>query len=169
MQGCDWLIWWCWRKWLRRPMLQLWCNNTLCIMDIFFQHRDLHKCMSYRYSLAQRSFFDFFLISANLVQSVLDVQVKRSAELSTDHYPVVFKLHLDRPAGSTQTCKTRISYWKKWGPWWKRIRERLCRQCAFLVLRDPGMHSGRVVATVASSATWVCRRKQIGVAKMAKK
>jgi len=27
----------------RRLLLQLCCNNTLCIMNTFFQHRDLQK------------------------------------------------------------------------------------------------------------------------------
>jgi len=68
-----------------RLLLQLCCNNALCIMNTFFQHRDVHKYTCCRYSMGQRSLIDFCIVSADLFRSVLDVRVKRSAELSTDH------------------------------------------------------------------------------------
>jgi len=37
--------------------------------------------------------------SAELFRPVLDVRIKRGAELQTDHHLVVCKLHLEKPPG----------------------------------------------------------------------
>ena len=73
-----------------RYLLQLCCDNGLRIMNTFFQHRDIHKYMWNRPSMGQKSFIDFCIVSAGLFSSVLDVRVKRGAELSTDHHLVHF-------------------------------------------------------------------------------
>jgi len=62
-----------------RLLLQLWCNNALCIMNTFFQHRDMHKYTWCRDSLGQWPLIDFCIVSADLLHSVLDVRVKRCA------------------------------------------------------------------------------------------
>jgi len=56
MEGCNWPAGWYWRNDNRMLLLQLFCSNALCIMNTFFQHRNLHK---YTWSLCQRSFIDF--------------------------------------------------------------------------------------------------------------
>jgi len=40
-------------------------------------------------SLGQQSLFDFFIVSADLFRSGLDIRGKTGAELSTNHHPVV--------------------------------------------------------------------------------
>ena len=77
MKGCDWPTWWCWRNDNRRLLLQLRCSNALCIMNTFFQHRDVHKDAWCKDSLGQRSLNDFCIVSADLFRSVLDVCVNR--------------------------------------------------------------------------------------------
>ena len=62
-----------------------------------------------RDSLGHRSVIDFCIVSTDLFRSVLDVGVKRGAELSTDHHLLVCNLHLEKPPGTTQTCRTRRS------------------------------------------------------------
>ena len=59
-----------------RILLRLSYNNVLCIMNTFFQHRDLHKYTWCRNSLGQRSLFDFCIVSTDLFRSSLDVRVK---------------------------------------------------------------------------------------------
>jgi len=78
-------------------------------MNTFFQHRDVHKYTRCRDSLGQQSLTDFCVVSANWCRSLMDVRVKRGAEVSTDHYLLVCNF-LEKPLGPTQTCRTRISY-----------------------------------------------------------
>jgi len=54
-------------------------NCAVCIMKTFFQHRDVKTYTRWRDSLGQQSLIDFFIFS------VLDVRVKKGAELSTDN------------------------------------------------------------------------------------
>ena len=49
-----------------RYLLQLCCSNRLCIMNIFFQHRDLHKYTWYRHSVAQKSLLDFCIVLSEI-------------------------------------------------------------------------------------------------------
>ena len=77
-----------------RRLLDLCCSNGLSIMNTFCQHRDVHKYTWYRGALGQRSPIDFFIVSADLFSHVLDVRVKRGAELSTDHHLAVCNLRL---------------------------------------------------------------------------
>ena len=86
-----------------RYLLQLCCSNGLCIMNTFFQHRDIHKYTWYRPSLGQKSLIDFCIVSADLFSDVLDVRVKRGAELSTDHHLVVCSLRFSKPRSSLIT------------------------------------------------------------------
>ena len=72
-----------------RYLLQLCCSNGLRIMNTFFQHREVHKYTWYRPSMDQKSLIDFCIVSSDLFSDVLDVRVKRGAELSTDHHLVV--------------------------------------------------------------------------------
>jgi len=93
-----------------RPLLQLYCNNALCIMNTFFQHRDVHKYNYCRDYLVQQSLTDLCIVSADSFRSVLDIRVKRHVELLTDHHLLVCNLHLLKLQGHTQTCRARKSY-----------------------------------------------------------
>ena len=53
-------------------------------MNTFFQHREVRKYTWYRPSMDQKSFIDFCIVSSDLFSDVLDVRVKRGAELSAD-------------------------------------------------------------------------------------
>jgi len=68
-----------------RLLLQLCCNSALCIMNTFFQHRDVHEYTWCRDSLDQRPLIDVCIVSADLFLSVLDIRVKMGAELSADY------------------------------------------------------------------------------------
>jgi len=54
---------------------------------------------------------DFCIVSADWFQSLLDIHIKRDAELPTGHHLVVCKL---QPTGPTQMCGTKRTSWIKW-------------------------------------------------------
>jgi len=58
-------------------------GTTNCIMNTFFQHRDILKYTWCRGSLGHWPLIGFHKVPADLFRS-LDVRVKRCAELSTD-------------------------------------------------------------------------------------
>jgi len=60
----------------------------------FSEHRDFLKYTWCRDSLGQRSLIDFCILSLDLLQSVLDVRVKKGGKLVTDHHLIVCKLCL---------------------------------------------------------------------------
>ena len=66
-------------------------------MNTFFQHSEGHKYAWYQPSIDQKSLIDFCRVSSDLFSEVLDVQVKRGAELSTDHHLVVCSLRISKP------------------------------------------------------------------------
>src|SRR5215471_13234852 len=81
-----------------RLLLDFCASSGLSVMNTYFQHRPDHRYTWSRPGAAatQRSIIDFFVVAENLRRSVMDVRVKRGAELSTDHYLVVCKLRLAR-------------------------------------------------------------------------
>ena len=93
-----------------RCLLQFSATNRLCIMNTFFQHKRNHKYTWYRDSLGQRSLIDFCIVSADLFSTVSDVGVKRGAELSTDHHPVVCTLKDLKPLRKRKTFRPRKIY-----------------------------------------------------------
>ena len=78
-------------------LLQLCCSNGLCIINTFFQCREVHKYTWYRPSMDQKSLTVFCIVSSDLFSDVLDVRMKRGAELWTDHHLVVCYLRLSKP------------------------------------------------------------------------
>ena len=97
-----------------RYLLQLCCSNVLRIMNTFFQHREVHKYKWYRHSTDQKSLTDFCLISSDLFSDVLDVRVKRGAELSTDHHLVVCSLRFLKPWPNKRSNRSSVIYRIKW-------------------------------------------------------
>ena len=65
-----------------RYLLQLCCSNGLCIINNFFQNREVHKYTRYRSGMDQKSWKNFLIVSSDLFSDVLDIRVKRGAELS---------------------------------------------------------------------------------------
>ena len=80
-----------------RYLLQLCCSNGLRMMNTFFQQRVVHKYTWYRPKIDQKSLIDFCIVSSDLFSDVLDLQVKQSAELSTDQNLVVRSMRLSKP------------------------------------------------------------------------
>ena len=93
-----------------RYLLQLCCSNGLRIMNTFFQHREVHKYTWYRPSMDQKSLIDFCIVSSDLFSDVLDVRVKRGAELSTDHHLVVCSLRLSKPWPNKRSNRSSVTY-----------------------------------------------------------
>ena len=78
-------------------------------MNTFFQHREVHKYTWYRPNMDQKSLIDFCIVSSDLFSDVLDVRVKRGAELSTDHHLVVGYVPYDfRNLGQTRDPTDRL-------------------------------------------------------------
>ena len=97
-----------------RYLLQLCCSNGLRIMNTFFQHREVHKYTWYRPSMDKKSLIDFCIVSLDLFSDVLDVRVKRGAELSTDHHLVVSSLRLSKPWLNKRSNRSSVTYRIKW-------------------------------------------------------
>ena len=66
----------------------LWQRNLH--YEYFFPKRcsQVHMLQTYS-SMAQKSLIDFCIVSSDLFSEMLDVQVKRGAELSSDHHLIV--------------------------------------------------------------------------------
>ena len=110
-----------------RYLLQLCCSNGLRIMNTFFQHRDVHKYTWYRPSMDQN--LDSFLHSfVRLFSDVLDVRVKRGAELSTDHHLVVCSLRLSKPWPNKRSNRSSVTYRSNGRLWRQRSKETVCIQ-----------------------------------------
>ena len=97
-----------------RYLLQLCCSNGLRIMNTFFQHREVHKYTWYRPSIGPKIFDRFCIVSSDLFSDVLDVRVKRGAELSTDHHLVVCSLRLSKPWPNKRSNRSSVTYRIKW-------------------------------------------------------
>lgn len=74
------------------------------------EHRVAHKCTWYQSNLGQRSMIDFVIESSDLRPNVSDTQVKRRAELSTDHHLVVSQVRewvktVDHPGKPKQVVR----------------------------------------------------------------
>ena len=97
-----------------RCLLQFCATNKLCIMNIFFRHKEIHKYTWYRDSVGQRSIIDFCIVSPNLFSSVVDVRVKRGAELSTYHHLVVCILRELNQQRKKKQFRAQRAYRIKW-------------------------------------------------------
>ena len=95
-------------------LLQLCCSNGLCIMNTFFHHRDIHKYIWYRPSMAQKSLIDFCIASSDLFSEVLDVRVKRGAKLSSNHHLVVCFLRFSKPWQNRKSRRSSVAFKIKW-------------------------------------------------------
>ena len=83
-------------------------------MNIFFLHKEVHKYAWNRPSMDQKSLIDFCVVSSDLFADMLDVRVKRGAELSTDYHLVVFSLRLSKPWPNWKSNKSSVTYPIKW-------------------------------------------------------
>ncbi|KAI3368218.1 hypothetical protein L3Q82_007945 [Scortum barcoo] len=70
-------------------LLEFCASHSLSITNTMFEHKGVHKCTWHQDTLGHRLIIDFIIVSSDLLPYVLDTQVKRGAELSTDHHLVV--------------------------------------------------------------------------------
>ena len=68
----------------------------------------------YGSKIFNRSLIDFCIVSSDLFSDVLDVRVKRVAELSTDHHLVVCSLRLSKPWPNKRSNRSSVTYRIKW-------------------------------------------------------
>ena len=155
----------------RKYLLQLCCNNSLSIMNTFFQHRDAHKYTWYRPSLGQKSLIDFCIVSEDLFSDVLDVRVKRGAELSTDHHLVVCSLRFSKPWFNRQSKKSPVAFRIKWEALEdKKVRKQFTSSMSSKfrqlpdVSEDIEMEWSLFKSAITASAVESCGRKRLRVA-----
>ena len=70
-------------------LLDFCARHGLSIMNTMFKHKGVQMCTWHQDTLGRSSMIDFVVSSSELRPHVLDTQVKRGAELSTDHHLVV--------------------------------------------------------------------------------
>ncbi|KAK3514795.1 hypothetical protein QTP70_032195, partial [Hemibagrus guttatus] len=69
-------------------LLDFCASHSLSITNTMFKHKSAHQYTWYQDTLGRRSMIDLVVVSSDLRPHVLDTQVKRGAELSTDHHLV---------------------------------------------------------------------------------
>ncbi|KAK3535695.1 hypothetical protein QTP70_020572, partial [Hemibagrus guttatus] len=77
-------------------LLDFCASHSLSITNTMFKHKGAHQYTWYQDTLGWRSMIDLVVVSSDLRPHVLDTQVKRGAELSTDHHLVVSWIRLRR-------------------------------------------------------------------------
>lgn len=150
-------------------LLDFCANHALAIMNTFFEHRDLHKYTWYRDSLSQRSLIDFIMVSSDLKRRVMDVRVKRGAELSgADHHLVVASLRYSgrEPARRRGQTVTRV----RWEALQDRaVQDRMASQVAEQYIALPGVEADvetewtLLKSAILGAAVSCCGLKRVGV------
>ncbi|KAK3568528.1 hypothetical protein QTP86_008617 [Hemibagrus guttatus] len=77
-------------------LLDFCASHSLSITNTMFKHKGGHQYMLYQDTLSRKSVIDLVVVSSDLQPHILDFQVKRGAELSTDHHLVVSWIRLRR-------------------------------------------------------------------------
>ncbi|KAK3508748.1 hypothetical protein QTP70_004227 [Hemibagrus guttatus] len=77
-------------------LLDFCASHSLSMTNTMFKHKCAHHYTWYQDTLGRRSMIDLVVVSSDLRPHVLDTQVKRGAELSTDHHLVVSWICLRR-------------------------------------------------------------------------
>ncbi|KAK3538079.1 hypothetical protein QTP70_028636 [Hemibagrus guttatus] len=77
-------------------LLDFCASHSLSITKTMFKYKGAHQYTWYQDTLGRRSMIDLVVVSSDLRLHVLDTQVKRGAELSTDHHLVVSWICLRR-------------------------------------------------------------------------
>ena len=143
-------------------------------MNTFFQHREVHKYPWYRPSMDQKSLIDFCIVSSDVFSDVLDVRVKRVAELSTDYHLVVCSLRLSKPWPNKRSYRSSVTYRIKWEALEdKEVRKQFASSISskFRQLPDVFEPSENIEkewllfrSAIISSAAESCGRKRLKVA-----
>ena len=159
-----------------RYLLQLCCSNGLRIMNTFFLHRKVHKYTWYRPSMDQKSLIDFCIVSSDLFSDVLDVRVKRGAELSTDHHLIVCFQRLSKPWPNRKSNRSSMTYRIKWEAWEdKEVRKQFASTISSKFRQLPDVSENMEKewllfrSAIISSAAESCGRKPLIVTGDSKK
>ena len=114
---------------------------------------------------------DFCIVSSDLFSNVLDVRVKRDAELSTDHHLVVCSLRLSKPWQNKRSNRSSVIYRIKWEALEdKEVRKQFASSISskFRQLPDASedieMEWLLFISAIISSAAESCGRKRLRVA-----
>ncbi|KAK5649396.1 hypothetical protein RI129_000425 [Pyrocoelia pectoralis] len=115
-------------------LLQLCTENNLIIMNTFFIHKDIHKYTREAPSRNEKSIIDYIVINKSFRKEIKDVKVRRGAEIYSDHYLVIAKIHLKTKA--VETIKSikhkkkairvyKLKEKKVWAEFGKQVEEKL--------------------------------------------
>ncbi|KAK3542765.1 hypothetical protein QTP70_002779, partial [Hemibagrus guttatus] len=88
-------------------LLDFCASHSLSITNTMFKHKGAHQYMWYQDTLGQRS----MIVSSDLQPHVLDTQVKRGAELSTDHHLVLRRQSLNTVVDTGSKLKESYRAW----------------------------------------------------------
>ena len=95
---------------------------------------------------------------------VLDVRVKRGAELSTDHHLVVCSLRLSKPWPNKRSNRSSVTYRIKWEAFEdKEVRKQFASSISSKFRQLPDV-SEDIRSAIISSAAESCGRKRLRVA-----
>ena len=100
-----------------RYLLQLCCSKGLYIINAFFPAQrgsQVYNHTWYRPSMDQNTLIDFSIVSSNLFSDVLNVRVKKGAELSTDHQLVVCSWRLSKSWPNRKSNRSSVTDPIKW-------------------------------------------------------
>lgn len=75
-----------------KRMLEFCRLQDLIITNTFFQHKDVHKYTRTQPNRREKSIIDYILAQRERRKNVLDVKVRRSAEIYSDHFLLVAKI-----------------------------------------------------------------------------
>ena len=113
--------------------------------------------------MAQKSLIDFCFVSSDLFSEVLDVQVIRGAELSTDHHFAVCSLRFLKPWLNRKLCRSNVAYRiKREALAYRDVRKQLASsmvtkfQQLLKVSKDIEMEWSLLRTAMISSAVEIC-------------
>ena len=132
-------------------------------MNIFFWHKRIHKYTCYRDSVGQRSIIDFCIVSVDLFSSVVDIRVKRGAEVSTNHHlTVCIRRDLNHPR-TRKRFRAQREYRIKWELLSdKKVRHTFASKVASLFRKVPNFTEDvEIEWDLFKSAAASCGRKRV--------
>ena len=81
--------------------------NNYIITNTFYQHKEIHKFTRVEVSRNEKSIIDYILVERENRRNVIDVKVRRSAEINSDHYLLVAKVKNELITRQTEKHQTR--------------------------------------------------------------
>lgn len=89
-----------------RRLLDFCQLQNLIITNTFYQHKEIHKYTREQQNRGEKSIIDYIIVQKEERKNILDVRVKRGAEIYSDHYLVIGKIkQRDKEIGKNGTIK----------------------------------------------------------------